>query len=144
MLLILEDNAERIQRFTVAVEKIERSLGLHCRRDAWQMIGEMSHLLPKAHLISLDHDLDPQEGSSTDPRTGLDVAKCLATLSPCCPVIIHTSNSDGAGRMMGEFELAGWECHRIVPWREDWIEQDWSRLVRRLLAEKGPRAAPPP
>lgn len=115
-------------------------MDLRCWRDAWQMIGEMSPLLPEAHVISLDHDLDPEEGSCTDPGTGLDVAKYLATLSPCCPLIIHTSNSDGAGRMIGEFELAGWECHRILPWTEDWIEQDWSRLVRRLLAESGPRA----
>jgi len=137
MFLILEDNAERVQRFTAVLRGIERSVGLRCWRDAWRMIGEVSPLLPKARIISLDHDLDPEEGSVTDPGTGLDVARYLATLSPRCPVIIHTSNSDGATRMMGEFELGGWECHRILPLGEDWIELDWHRLAQRLLEQNG-------
>jgi hypothetical protein len=97
------------------------------------MIREAPPLLRAARLISLDHDLDPEDGSSDDPGTGWDLTKVLAELAPCCPVIIHTSNGERATWMMGEFHLCGWEYHRIAPIGDDWIENDWRRLVRRLL-----------
>jgi hypothetical protein len=57
----------------------------------------------------------------------------LAALPPCCPVIVHTSNGERATWMAGEFDLGGWEHHRVLPVGDDWIENDWQRLVRRLL-----------
>src|ERR1700676_2503420 len=108
MLLMLEDNAERLQRFAATLRRIEPALPLRVWRSAWAMIREVEPLLPSARLISLDHDLDPEEGESTDPGTGWDVTKFLAALPPACPVIIHTSNGERATWMMGEFELGGW------------------------------------
>jgi hypothetical protein len=97
------------------------------------MLREVEALLPAARLISLDHDLDPEDGASDDPGTGWEVAKFLATLPPVCPVIVHTSNGERGDWMMGEFELAGWKHHRVAPLGDDWIERDWRRLVRRIL-----------
>jgi hypothetical protein len=139
MILMLEDNADRVQRFTEALRRIDAALPLQLWRSAWAMIREVEDYLPHARLISLDHDLDPEEGDSCDPGTGWEVTKVLAALPPACPVIIHTSNGERAGWMMGEFELGGWEYHRVPPLGEDWIEQDWRRLVRRLLRRWGRR-----
>ena len=136
MLLMLEDNAERIERFTAALSRIDPALPLRLWRNAWTMIREVEALLPAARLISLDHDLDPEEGEAEDPGTGWDVTKFLAALPPTCPVIIHTSNGTRATWMCGEFELGGWEYHRVPPLWDDWIERDWRRLVRRLLRKR--------
>ena len=100
------------------------------------MIREVQLLLPTAELISLDHDLDPEEGVTTDPGTGWDVAKYLAALPPVCPVIIHTSNGERGEWMMGEFDLGGWRSVRVPPLGDDWIEHDWRLIVRRLLKKK--------
>jgi len=133
MLLILEDNDERIRRFRSVLGLINLRLELRIWRNAWSMIREVEPFLPQADLISLDHDLEPEDGDSADPGTGWDVTRFLAARPAVCPVIIHTSNRDRSTWMMGEFDLAGWEYHRVPPLGEDWIERDWRRLVRRLV-----------
>jgi hypothetical protein len=136
MLLMLEDNAERVRRFTAALRHIDAALPLRIWRNAWTMIREIEACLSAARLISLDHDLDPEEGDADDPGTGWDLTKVLAALPPACPVIVHTSNGERAIWMCGELELGGWEHHRVAPIGDDWIEQDWRRTVRRLLKRK--------
>jgi hypothetical protein len=132
MLLILEDNAKRIQRFTDALRGIDPNLPLLVWRDAHAMVREVGQHLPKAKLISLDHDLDPVEGG-TDPGDGLEVAEFLVAQPVACPVIIHSSNTERAQWMAGKFELAGWQCRQVAPLGDDWIEGVWCRLVKRLL-----------
>jgi hypothetical protein len=34
-------------------------------------------------------------------------------------------------------ELGGWEFHRVPPLGDDWIENDWRRVVRDLLNRRG-------
>ena len=97
------------------------------------MIREVDQYLHEARIISLDHDLYPPGGQSHDPGDGLDVAKHLASLVPCCPVIIHSSNADRAHMMQGEFELGGWSCRRVLPFGSDWIEKNWCWVVREML-----------
>src|SRR5262245_25111414 len=136
MLLMLEDNSERVERFTAVLRAIAPELEVRIWRDAWKMIREIGPFLPHAYVICLDHDLDPEEETSPDPGTGWDLTKVLAALPPGCPVIIHTSNGERATWMMGEFDLGGWEYHRVAPLGDDWIENDWRRLVRRLLRRR--------
>ncbi|HWG45549.1 MAG TPA: cyclic-phosphate processing receiver domain-containing protein [Gemmataceae bacterium] len=136
MLLMLEDNADRLRRFTATLRQIAPDLPLRVWRNAWTMIEEMGLYLPAARLISLDHDLDPEEGRTDDPGTGWDLTKVLAALPPVCPVIIHTSNGERGTWMCGEFELGGWRYYRVPPLGEDWIEMDWRRRVRRLLKRR--------
>jgi hypothetical protein len=140
MLLMLEDDAERVERFTAALRWIDPTVQLRLWRNAWAMIREVEYLLSRACLLALDHDLDPEEGSSADPGTGWDVTRFLASRPPVCPVIIHTSNRERGTWMEGEFELGGWQHHRIAPLGDDWIEQDWRRLVRRLLKRRRARS----
>lgn len=135
MLLMLEDNAERVARFTSALESVTPMLRLEIWRDAGKMIRDLPRLLPQARLISLDHDLEPEDGG--DPGTGYEVAQYLAALAPVCPVIVHTSNGPRADWMIGAFDLGGWKSRRIAPLGDDWIEKDWIGVVRRLLRRGG-------
>jgi hypothetical protein len=137
MLLMLEDDADRVERFTRTFRIVSQVTPLRIWRDAWTMIREMEPLLADTQVISLDHDLEPEEGSTGDPGTGWDVARFLAALPPVCPVVIHTSNGPRAEWMMGEFELGGWKHYRLPPLGVDWIERDWRRLIRRLLRSVG-------
>jgi hypothetical protein len=133
MLLMLEDDSDRIQRFQAAVRSIDPGLPLIIWRDAPSMIRDLESYLPQARLISLDHDLEPLEGGPSDPGTGLDVARHLAAMTPGCDVIIHSSNTTRSIWMSGEFELGGWRSQRVAPIGEDWIETHWRYVVAKLL-----------
>jgi hypothetical protein len=134
MLLLLEDNRARIEAFTRVLRRALPELPITLWMDAHTMIRELDGHLAQARLISLDHDLYAA-GDAPDPGDGLDVVKYLVTLNlPRPPVIVHSSNSDRAQMMMGELELVGWPCERVVPLGERWIEDDWLESVRRLCA----------
>jgi CheY-like chemotaxis protein len=135
MILILEDDADRIARFHAVLQQLDPSLEIRLWRNAWKMIRESEPVLPRVCLISLDHDLDPEEDGD-DPGTGYEVAQFLASHAPTCPVIIHTSNGERGTWMQGAFDLEGWETHRVGPWGDDWIERSWRRTVRRLLSRR--------
>ncbi len=136
MLLMLEDNPERVQRFCASLHRIDPAMKLRVWRNAWTMIRQLEEFLPLAQLISLDHDLDPEEGDNSDPGCGLDLTKVLAHLSPVCPVVIHSSNGERATWMCGEFDLGGWDWRCVAPLGDDWIEQHWLRTVRSLLRRR--------
>jgi hypothetical protein len=120
VILLLEDDTERLDRFWAVARRLDIELFDWC--DANRMIAELPQHLASAALISLDHDLLPLR--DIEPGDGLDVAKYLATLPPACPVIIHTSNGRRGDAMEGELELAGWTYHRVTPLGDDWIEVD--------------------
>lgn len=132
MILMLEDDEERLRRFRAVLSRTVPDLPLRVWRSAWAMRDSLPEVLPAARLISLDHDLEPMEGED-DPGTGYDVVKALAALPPVCPVIIHTSNGARGTWMEGELELGGWDYSRVGPLGDDWIERDWRRCVRQLL-----------
>jgi hypothetical protein len=133
---MLEDNAERVERFTAVLRNIDPTIALRVWRDARAMIHEAGPLLCSAALVSLDHDLEPAHGAP-DPGDGYLVVKWLVRQSVVRPVIIHTSNTERSLWMSGEFELAGWRHWRVAPLGEDWVETDWQRIVRRLLKKAG-------
>jgi hypothetical protein len=133
MLLLLEDDRERIERFTESLKAIDPSLRLVIWRSAKRMVREVEPFLASARLISLDHDLEPQEGDEEDPGNGIEVARFLAERPPVCPVIVHSSNGTRASWMVGEFELGGWDYKRVAPLGEDWIEAYWQVVVKKLL-----------
>src|SRR4051794_39093579 len=132
MLLMLEDNADRVERFTNALRAIDPSAPLLVWRDAKTMIREVGQHLPAAQVISLDHDLEPLE-DGTDAGDGLEVVKFLVSQPIIRPVVIHSSNGERSTWMAGEFDLAGWRHWRVLPVGDDWVELDWHHLVRRLL-----------
>ena len=75
--MIVEDNDERIRVFESAVASLGSDFRLRLWRDAPTTIAECGDSMTDACLISLDHDLAPLPGSSTDPGTGLEVAEFL-------------------------------------------------------------------
>lgn len=129
---MLEDNAERIDRFAAVLRALDPEMPLQVWRDAHAMIREAGPLLPAATLISLDHDLEPEPGGP-DPGDGYMVAQWLTGQLVVRPVIVHTSNGARAEWMAGAFDLAGWRHWRVAPLGDDWVETDWRRVVRRLL-----------
>lgn len=135
MILMLEDDAERLERFKTVLRAIDPSLVLGVWRDAHAMIREAGPLLSSAHLISLDHDLEAESGEP-DPGDGYQIVKWLVSQPVIRPVVIHTSNGDRASWMAGEFDLEGWRHWRVVPFGDDWIEIDWRRVVKKLLKKK--------
>jgi hypothetical protein len=132
MLLMLEDNPERLEQFADVLRTLDSELPLRVWHDAHAMIREAGPLLSSAVLISLDHDLDAKPGDS-DPGDGYMVAQWLVTQPIVRPVIIHTSNRERASWMAGAFDLAGWCHYRVAPLGDDWVELDWRRVVRRLV-----------
>ena len=136
MILMLEDNLDRIERFTKSVDLIDSSLRLIIWRNAKTMIKEVKNFLPVARLISLDHDLEPEIGEVDDPGDGYEVSKFLAVLRPICPVIIHSSNRTRSDWMIGEFDLGGWDTKRVAPIGDDWIESYWQVIAKDLLGNK--------
>ena len=134
-ILILEDNDERIAAFEKAVASLGGDFDLKIWRDAHSMIAECAEFFPSAPLICLGHDLNPQPDASTDPGTGLDVARFFGDFLPVCPVLIHSSNTDRVYSMLNELRFSHWIVDRVGPLGNDWIETTWLRRVRELLAE---------
>jgi hypothetical protein len=132
LILMLEDNSERIKRFRNTVGAIEPDLHLLVWSDAHAMIREARSYLPAAKVISLDHDLEPSE-AIREPGDGLQAVKFLVSQPIRCPVIVHTSNFERSLMMADEFEQAGWPFLRVAPIGDDWIEADWSRAVKEMF-----------
>jgi hypothetical protein len=132
VLLMLEDDAERVERFAVVLRALDPGLPLRVWRDAHAMMRDAGPLLPSAALLSLDHDLEAEPGGP-DPGDGYMVAQWLVAQPVVRPVVIHTSNGERASWMAGAFDLAGWRHWRVAPLGDDWVEVDWRRVVRRLL-----------
>ena len=133
LILILEDNEERIRDFQVAVKSLGGSYHARIWMDAPTMISEVPFVLDLACIISLDHDLNPQPDVTTDAGTGLEVAEFIASYPPLCPVLIHSTNYEKAWSMHNELRFAGWNVERVGPIGEDWIQCLWLPKVKALL-----------
>lgn len=134
-LLILDDDAERMQAFPEAIERLALDVDVHKWWNAPRMIAEFDQYLRTAELISLDHDLYKQEDADPDPGTGRDVANVLATRSPVCPVIVHSTNTDAAWGMYNELTFNGWSVEIVHHLNQmDWIVDVWLPVARRLLS----------
>lgn len=99
------------------------------------MLAECEDCFDDVHLISLDHDLNPQPGATRDPGTGLEVAKLFASHFPLCPVIIHSTNADRAWSMHNELRFAGWTVDRVGPIGDDWVQNLWLPKAREMLRQ---------
>jgi hypothetical protein len=135
---MLEDDSDRLERFHRLLEPISTIAFLHFR-TAKSFIENFENLDGLPTLICLDHDLFPENIGDPDPGDGRDVANYLATKSPCCPTIIHSSNSMAANTMLYTLLDAGWDAERISPIGEDWIESYWWPTVRPRIRDRTKR-----
>jgi hypothetical protein len=133
MICIFEDNPDRTRRFRAAAALVAPAMPVRIWRSAPAMIADLIDCLEHARLISLDHDPIPAPGDADDPGTGYDVAKLLAELIPCCPILIHTSNAERGTWMAAELARAGWALDLVHPFADDWIETEWAALLLRRL-----------
>jgi ADP-ribosylglycohydrolase len=134
-LLLLEDNSDRIAAFESILRELGEEWQVRVWRDAPTMLAECEEFFGSTHLVSLDHDLNPQPGAVGDPGTGLDVAKLFASHFAFCPVIIHSTNADRAWSMHNELRFAGWTVDRVGPIGDDWVGKLWLPKAREMLAQ---------
>ena len=137
---ILDDKPDRIAAMrAVLAEHVLRHFIVTFDNAPDTIIWLRDHLSEVA-LICLDHDLGPnrrQGDEVVDPGIGRDVADFLATRSPVCPVLIHTTNSMSAPGMVRVLEDAGWSVSRVSPYDDlAWVGIDWCQEVRRLLESR--------
>jgi len=132
-ILILEDDADRSRRFTTVARDL--NLGVHIYHDAHEFIDQLELVQPGCVLFSLDCDLIPPDGSEIW-GDGEMVARHLAAHPPIAPVIVHSSNRDGAWRMMSDLTGGGWQVERVAPIGADWIETVWRMSVATLIAKR--------
>ena len=133
LILILEDNEDRIRHFQNAVTSLGEKFSIRIWYDAPSMVADLPSALNRACLISLDHDLNPQPNVTADPGTGLEVAEFLARQLPVCPVLIHSTNYEKAWSMHNELRFGGWSVDRVGPLGDDWIKCLWLPKVKVLL-----------
>lgn len=132
LVLILEDDAERVAGFHSALAELGPGYEMRVWRNAHAMISQSGDLLGRTFAVSLDHDLNPVPGETGDPGTGLDVATWLAQHTPVCPVVVHSSNHERVESMLNEFRLGGWNCVRVAPAGPRWISGNWSSALREI------------
>jgi len=141
LVVMLEDEIDRLRRFD-AILRTCRSVEFRHWRIADDFIREYASLVRPPDLICLDHDLFPENEGEPDPGDGRDVAKFLAKQTPCCHVIIHSSNAHAADSMLYTLLEAGWDAERIAPWGDDWIESYWWPTAKRWVTTermRGPK-----
>jgi Cyclic-phosphate processing Receiver domain len=136
-IVILEDNDERQAEMRRCLQDRFHQYELVFFADAAAMVDYLATRLDDTIAICLDHDLElipDGQGRPLDPGTGRVVADFLASQSPRCPVVIHTSNSAAAVGMEMVLQEAGWKTYRVLPMNDlEWITTDWFRSVRRAI-----------
>jgi len=136
-ILVLEDDEDRTTTMKkVLTERFDR-FKLVFFDNAPETIAWLKENPKEAAIICLDHDLGPnrQVGDAVfDPGTGRDVVNYLATQTPLCPVIIHTTNDWAAPGMEMALTDAGWKCSRVIPSVDlEWIQAAWVRKLKGLI-----------
>ena len=143
-ILILEDNEDR--RLAMADRLQDRFAGYDVEffAAAEPMIQRIEAAsLDDVVLICLDHDLELLPGDHGDqllaPGTGVDVASRLAHHSAICPIVLHTTNTDGGDQMRDVLTAANWTVMRVVPFGDlDWIDDKWFPTVRNAIVSHTP------
>ncbi len=135
MLIMLEDDQERIARFKLVLATT--GLTLTCSRTAQDFIRQYQAQTEVPKLIALDHDLFTDNENDPDPGDGRDVAAFLATQSPMAPILIHSTNAVAADSMLFMLADAGWNVDRIAPIGSDWIETYWFPIAMKMMGSLG-------
>lgn len=134
---ILEDDAERVVAMRAAVARDLPNYAVIVLGTANGMIAWLRDHLDEVALISLDNDLLDPDALERDVGEGRDVAAVLARERPCCPMVLHTSNSSAARAMAETLGESGWPLARVVPHDGvEWVEEDWVPIARRLISKR--------
>jgi CheY-like chemotaxis protein len=138
-ILVLEDNKDRREAMRECLA--ER---LYPYESVFFVVPQPMLRYLREHLeevicISLDHDMEllvDAQGQLSDPGTGREIADYLATQSPQCHVVVHSTNTAAAEGMESVLTESGWTVNRVAPWGDlDWVGASWFPTVRRAILE---------
>ena len=136
-IVLLDDEQDRISAMRPLLASEFAGLEVVIFENAPDLLAWLQRFHHQMCIVCLDHDLGPNQersGAVFDPGTGRDVADWLATLAPCCPIVIHTTNYLAAPGMVAVLEDAGWNVLRVSPYGDtDWIGEDWIDAIRAAL-----------
>jgi hypothetical protein len=137
---ILEDDLRRVGQMVRCLRECVGENEVVVFDNAPDMIAWLAEHLESVKLFCLDHDLGANlvlNGEIRNPGTGRDVADCLSSRRPVCPVVIHSSNVLAAPGMMMVLEDAGWTCSRLAPFNDlEWVREAWIDDVRTALGKR--------
>jgi CheY-like chemotaxis protein len=138
-IFLLEDNPARLAEMLDVLREVFPDHVVHVEDDSNSAIRWLTENQPRVDLISFDHDLDSvprNESQPTDHGCGRDVVNFLATCSPTCPVIIHTSNAMAGDGMFYELKYSKWPVVRVYPHdHHDWVKSDWKSALLQLIQQ---------
>ena len=103
-ILVVEDNADRIECFKQVFERAELSI-VETSYDAIKLLKKNQY-----DFIFLDHDLGGRNGvDSLDANTGYQVAKqILNSPNKNTPIIVHSLNPTGANNICNLLQKNVW------------------------------------
>ncbi len=134
---VLEDDARRLEAMRRILSEIFPEYAAVFFDNAPDMLAWLHEHLMEVSLLCLDHDLGPsrlRNGERFEPGCGRDVTDFLATRQPCCPVVIHTSNTLAAPGMLMVLEPGGWIAERVIPFDDlAWLERSWLSVLQERL-----------
>jgi hypothetical protein len=136
-IVILEDNAERRQHMLARLRDRFPPFPVTFFPAAAPAIAYLQDHLRSVRLTCLDHDLEPEKPTDPDPGTGRDVSDFLASQTPVCPVIIHSTNTHASLAMEADLTEHGWSVQRVTPYEGiAWVDREWFWAVREALLQR--------
>jgi CheY-like chemotaxis protein len=138
---VLEDNGDRISVMqTVLADKFPFYSVIFCR-SADAIISWLREHMDETIGLALDHDLERIPGQS-DPGSGRDVARFLASEKPQFPIVIHSTNLHAAIGMEAILEENGWSVLRLAPYGDlEWIGESWLPTIRNMIVSQAERSS---
>jgi hypothetical protein len=134
---ILEDDDNRLIAMCACLGRQCPTHEIVAFDNADETIVWLEDHLAETVLISLDHDLplvQTRDGARVEAGTGRMVADWLATRTPSCPVIVHTSNEHFGPGMMRVLRDGGWSPRRVYPHADcAWVATAWAEAVAELF-----------
>ena len=131
---ILEDDAPRIETMRHILMELLPQYQPIFFDHATKMIAWLTRHLQEVVLLSLDHDLPINRGSGEDHGCGRDIANHLTTVSPTCPIIVHSSNASAAAGMVRVLGDAGWPVWQVTPFGDlEWVSTAWADQLHQLI-----------
>lgn len=128
---ILDDEAERVDAMLAALSRSLPAYDVVTFRTAQETIEWLDTSVNTAALISLDHDLIRLSPDEPEMGDGREVADFLATRSPVCHVIVHSTNFNAAVGMEMALNESGWQTTRVNPYDDlAWVSERWIHEVK--------------
>ncbi len=129
LIAVLEDDVWRIAEMRRAL-KLLVDCELLLFESAHEMLSWLRLHPGRAHVLSLDCDLDAPALRGENPGSGQDVSSFLAGQPHRYPVVVHSSNAMRAPAMHMELAFAGHDHVFLRPFRD---AKSWATDISEAL-----------